>query len=188
MLFEKFVYFFHKFGVVDFYLPFLLTFSMFYALLQKTKIFGEGDKVNAINAIISLVAAFYVIGYTPVGYRIAEFLMPFFTQVTVVLVGLLGASLIIGMASGKGVLHVTDWMKKSLTVFLIAASVFIFFTSGGPQVFGLGTGGGIWLGITAEDLFFISLIVVTLIIILVVAGWSPFKRPGEGGETKEEKT
>ncbi|MGM5484306.1 MAG: hypothetical protein ACQEP1_00335 [Nanobdellota archaeon] len=59
--------FFGKLGVYDVILPFLLVFSIMYAILEKTKVFGtigEGDQQvtrKNINAMVAFVAGFLVI-------------------------------------------------------------------------------------------------------------------------------
>ena len=50
---------FENFGLFDVALPFLLIFTLFFAILEKISLFGK-DKTN-INVIVSLVIAFFVI-------------------------------------------------------------------------------------------------------------------------------
>jgi len=53
-----------EFGIFQFYLPFVITFAIFYGLLSKSKIFGDSDKdkrVRNINLFISLSAALFVL-------------------------------------------------------------------------------------------------------------------------------
>ena len=68
--FSQLAYYFQTYGIMDFLLPFLLVFTIIYAVMQKTKILG--DKKN-FNVIIALVIALtfvvpHVIGYYPLGY------------------------------------------------------------------------------------------------------------------------
>jgi len=158
-----------RYGVLEFYLPFVLTFSIFYALLQKSKIFGQN--ANTINAIVAVVAAFYVIAYTPVGFKMSEFLASFFTQTTIAIAGLIGIGLIIGIVYQTGILPGEEWKNMkygrfAVTLALLLIGVIIFFTSGGPEVFGfkrVSVG-----GISSEDLFFLLLIGGTLGLIIGV--------------------
>lgn len=58
--------FFHRLGVYDVLLPFLLVFTVMFAILEKTKLFGvEGDKgqytKKNLNAMVSFVTAFLVV-------------------------------------------------------------------------------------------------------------------------------
>ncbi len=64
------------FGFFRVVLPFLLVFALFYGVLLKTAVLGEPDKpwVKSVTAIISLAAAFFVIGYTPVVNALVVFI------------------------------------------------------------------------------------------------------------------
>ena len=69
--FSNIAYYFQTYGVMDFLLPFLLVFTIVFAVLQKTKIVGEGKK--NFNVIIALVLALmfvvpHIIGSYPLGY------------------------------------------------------------------------------------------------------------------------
>ncbi len=61
------IQFFHNLGVYDVLLPFLLTFTVMFAILERTKLFGtesidkkEYTKKN-LNAMVSFVTAFLVV-------------------------------------------------------------------------------------------------------------------------------
>ncbi|MCD6403365.1 MAG: hypothetical protein J7K98_03470 [Candidatus Aenigmarchaeota archaeon] len=190
MLFERFVWFFQRFGFLDFYFPFLLTFSIFYALLKKTNPFGSkkggsDNWANNIYVLISFIMAFYVIGYTPVGYKLSQFLMPFFTQTAIALIGLLGISLIWGIVEER-VEEPTDYVKKIGWIFFLLAGIYIFYNSGGFVIFNLASPNvGIpGIGLSWDDIFFIILIIVTLLIVAMVGGWKP-KISGGGGEQQQ---
>ena len=96
-----------EYGLFEFYLPFVILFSLMYGLLNKSKIFGdpkEVKKASTINLLISLAAAFYVMAYSPLGITLTEFFANFFTQTAVILVTLLAFMMIIGLLvplSGK---------------------------------------------------------------------------------------
>ena len=59
-----------RIGVYDIVLPFLLVFTIMFAILEKTKIFGVDkiDKVEVtkknINAMVSIIVAFIVVAST----------------------------------------------------------------------------------------------------------------------------
>ncbi len=87
-------------GAFNFLFPFLLTMAIFYGLLRKSKIFGPPETNIAVNAIVSLVAAFMVWSYPVInGVDIEGKLSAFFAQgivVTLVLMmGMLGAGMIL---------------------------------------------------------------------------------------------
>jgi len=50
----------YQFGFFQFYLPFLISSAMFYALLRKSQIFGPPERNVATNAVVALGAAFFV--------------------------------------------------------------------------------------------------------------------------------
>jgi hypothetical protein len=185
-LFGNLVRMIQAYGILDFYLPFLLTFAVFYGLLTKVKIFSikENEKVEPnrpINAIIAVVAAFYVIAYTPVGLKFSEFMSTFFTQtIMAALVSLVGIGLIVGIGSAVGWKPECWYGKFTISAILVAAIILIFFASGGPEFFGIARN-MVGFGLTIEDVFFATLIVLTLIIILTVTGWSPKPCKKEGG-------
>ncbi|MBI4151800.1 hypothetical protein HY496_02415 [Candidatus Woesearchaeota archaeon] len=63
--------YFQTYGVLDFFLPFILVFTIVYATLAKIKILGEGKK--QFNVIVSLVLALlfvvpHILGTYPLGY------------------------------------------------------------------------------------------------------------------------
>jgi hypothetical protein len=65
--FRDILVFFDKIGVYDVILPFLLIFTIVFAILEKTKVFGveeiEGRKITRknVNAMVAFVIAFFVI-------------------------------------------------------------------------------------------------------------------------------
>lgn len=64
--FRGMIGFLNKLGVYDVILPFLLVFTIIFAILEKTKIFGTENGVTKknINAMIAFVIAFLVIAST----------------------------------------------------------------------------------------------------------------------------
>ncbi len=67
---------------VDIILPFLLVFTLVFAILDKTKLLGEGKK--QINAIMSFVIGIILIGF-PFARNIIIKLIPFFVVSLVIL-------------------------------------------------------------------------------------------------------
>ncbi|MEK6809689.1 MAG: hypothetical protein AABY40_03370 [Nanoarchaeota archaeon] len=65
--FRGMIGFLNKLGVYDVILPFLLVFTIIFAILEKTKIFGvekDGVTKKNINAMVAFVIAFLVIAST----------------------------------------------------------------------------------------------------------------------------
>jgi len=82
-------------GIFEFYLPFLLTFSIFYALLVKIKIFGSKKPGPQISALVALIAGLYIMN-TSIGISLSQFFAAFFAQASV----LLTLIMVIGMTLG----------------------------------------------------------------------------------------
>ena len=105
-------------------LPFLLVFVLVFAVLQKTKILGDGKK--QIDALVALAVALILIGTkTPRDYIVQ--MMPW---LAVALIVLLVFFLIYGFADSdkeKG-LVMEKWMKNSLLWIAIGFVALLVFT------------------------------------------------------------
>lgn len=153
-------------GVFHFYLPFVLVFAVFYGLLSKSNVFGKDTVAKRLNAIIALVAALYVVGYTPIGIQLinfADYLAMLFTDAAVVIVTLLVFLMIFFMLipvheEGK---TLEKWWK---ILILIAALIglALFFNSGGAQIFGFAGNIFSGFGINGQDIAIIVLILITV--------------------------
>jgi hypothetical protein len=172
-IFEKFLEIGKGFGLFDYYLPFLITFAMIYALLNKSKIFGDEKKARGINAIIALSAAFYVIAYTPIGaigFTIGDFFTQFFGGLSVVLVSLLAFVMIFivlfaltGQEWG-GQKGWENWLRYLLiAAALIAIGLYLSTTSGLNLISDIKIGGAI--GMSDQDVAIIILLVITVLAI-----------------------
>jgi len=94
---------------IEYILPFLLVFTLVFAILDKTKLLGEGKK--QINAITSLVIGLILIGF-PFARGIIVQLIPF---LVVCLVILFVFMLLYGFISGK---KEGDVLNKGLKITL----------------------------------------------------------------------
>jgi hypothetical protein len=193
MAFAEIIAAWKDFGIFEFYLPFVLMFAIFYGLLSKSKIFGDPSKerrVNSINIVISIVAALFVMVYTPVGVSLTVFFGTFFTQTMVILVTVLAFALILYMILPSGALEdmFKDPKKYAKYFIPIAAIValIIFLSAGGLSIFGIeltgGTGvggiGGLGFSLSSQDIVLIVLIIVFALVI-----W--FITRGESGEKEK---
>jgi hypothetical protein len=79
----------------DYILPFVLVFTLIFAILQKSQLLGEGKK--QINAIIGLVVGLILISF-PFANQIVVRLMPFLAVSAVILLVFM---LLFGFISGK---------------------------------------------------------------------------------------
>jgi hypothetical protein len=111
----------------NFLLPWILTFVISYALLNKLKLFGRDDNINGkISLAISLVFAFFVTASA--GPQMAAFFSKFFGNATVYLVGVLVLAMLLSFVSDKGIGAIPGALVFWVTV--IIAGV-LFFSSGG---------------------------------------------------------
>ena len=142
-----------EWGVVDIMLPFLLIFTVIFAILQKTKILGAGKK--QFNAVIALVVALSVViphvtkSY-PGGFDVIEILNAFLPQIALIAVVLIMILILVGVFAPA----YSGWIAL-VGAILVA---FLFF---GTTQYLYGTK---WMfEVFGED-------VITLIVILVVFG------------------
>ena len=67
-------------GVYEFYFPFILTFAIFYALIRRTRVFGKDKVANNISTLISVIAAFYVMAFSPLQQQLVHFSQHFLQE------------------------------------------------------------------------------------------------------------
>jgi hypothetical protein len=89
-------------GVIDVILPFILIFTIVFAIMQKVKIFGTDPKTKNFNVVIALVMGLavvfpHVLGYYPPEQDIVNIINTSLPNVSVVLVAILMALLIVGI-------------------------------------------------------------------------------------------
>jgi len=134
-------------------LPFLLVFVLVFAILDKTKLLGDGKR--QINAIISLVIAVLFLGFSQ-AVGIVVNLMP---VLAVVLVVILVFYLILGFVfNDAGGLRVNNGIKIAggILAFLILIVAVLVVTDFWNKLLDFFKGGSGWLS--------------TLIMVLVIAG------------------
>lgn len=141
--FRGMVGFLNKLGVYDVILPFLLVFTIIFAILEKTKIFGI-EKINGqdlgkknINAMVAFVIAFLVIASTKLVGVINE------VMANVVLLVILGVCflLLVGVFFGDKEFTLEKfptWSKLFMTLMFIGIVVIFLNALGWLQtLFGL---------------------------------------------------
>ena len=173
-----------EYGIFDFFLPFILTFAIFYGLLIKTKIFGQGEDKQptrfnkTISMVISLVAAAYVMIYTPVGITLSTFFANLFGQTLVVVMSLLAFLIVMYLLMNVLQPGATWNAKKFGWIVVIAALVLgagVFISSGGAAIFP-GIPSPITINLGNIDPGTLSVIVVVVLIGVVIY----FLSRGEG--------
>lgn len=118
-------------GILDVILPFILVFTLVFAILQKTKIFGENESDNKrYNAVVALVMGLavvfpHVLGYYPPNRDIVNIINQSLPNVSVIIVAIVMALLLIGAMGGSLGLKdnaTSGWI--AIAVFGIIAYIF----------------------------------------------------------------
>ena len=131
---------------LNYILPFVLVFTLIFAILQKTKLLGEGKKQN--DSLVALVIGLILIAF-PFARDIIVKLMPFLAvSIAILLVFMLGYGFIY---NGKVEMH--KWLKITLMVIfglgLITAILFI--TGAWDKIYDIVFGGStatqIWVNV-----------------------------------------
>ncbi|MBL7169401.1 MAG: hypothetical protein ISS48_00075 [Candidatus Aenigmarchaeota archaeon] len=164
--------FLHGQGIFEFYLPFLLTFSIFYALLFKSQIFGRDKPGPAICIIVALIAGIYIMRFSAVGAGVSLFFMQFFAQASVFLTLIMVIAMVLGALAipvilGKDSISTlfagnTAKLILGIVVILIVLAMFSsnFIALPGFPGFSLPS-----LGLSGDDIAVILLLGVTGIVI-----------------------
>lgn len=134
--FTDFIYRLQYFGVADVLLPFILIFTIVFAILQKTEILGkvkdssgQPTGVKRYNVIVALVLGFgvvipHVLGWYPPNADVVNIINAALPNVSIILVALLAVFLIIGLMGGTASWagSATGWV--ALIAFLVVAFIF----------------------------------------------------------------
>lgn len=109
-----------EFGIFEFYLPFIIMFAIFWALLTKVKLFGDpfADKAGprrlarGVNLIVALAASLYIMANTILGISFAVFLSELFGGTFMVILTIIAFVSVLyvvwTMAKGKNPLDLKD--------------------------------------------------------------------------------
>jgi hypothetical protein len=125
----EFVEFFRQLenlGLTDALLPFLLIFTLLFAVLQKSKLLGK-DKRNfniIVATTISLMTIIpHVTGSYPPGKDVIELMNTVLPQISIIIVAVLMALLLIGVFGGSA-----NWMGGSLSgwIAILAFGIIIY--------------------------------------------------------------
>jgi hypothetical protein len=130
-----------SFGFYDVALPFILVFTLFFAILQKIKIFGENSK--NFNSVIALVMAFLVVRQE----NIIEVINQFLPQVSLITLIFVVILILIGVLLGpaeKGWSGIP--LGFGIVITLVAVSL-AFLSSSAP----LGINWPSWLSFSNDD-------------------------------------
>jgi hypothetical protein len=177
MIFEQIISMLGEQAVFAVYLPFLLLFSIFYALLTKTGIFGKssGEGSTRVNVTIAFIMALYVAAYSPASGAIAMWFASLFSTLGVSLVSILAVLLIVVMILSPwwDKLAEDDVFKGAWKSFAVLAIVIGFLVLLG-SIYGISVPGGqVQIpGLTSQDITFLILVIITLLILwYITSGW-----------------
>ncbi len=147
---------------MEYILPFILVFTLVFAILQKTKLLG--DSTRQINAIIGLVTGLILIAF-PFARDVVVLLMPFLAVSAVVLLVFM---LLYGFVWGKGngdVLHFGVKIALGIIIGLGVVTMVLFATGWWDPIydflFNRADAGQIWINV-----FMVVIIAVAIITVI----------------------
>ncbi len=168
------VEFLKEFGFYDVVLPFLLVFTIVYAVLQKTKIFGAKEPTKNINAMIAFVIALFFVATTNLVEGTTEFL----PNVVVLLITLMSFMMLVGFfyTDKEFSFENHKFWKVFLTIIFFIGIVLLSWHAFAPTAFEW-----FWVGNTQ---FWSSTAGVTIIFVVIMIGTILFVTLGgkKGGE------
>jgi len=123
MAFDRFIRILDSWGVADVLLPFLLVFTIVFAVLQKTEILGKGKKnYNVMVALVMGLAVVFphVLGNYPPNSDPVVIINNALPGVSVVLVAIVALLLLIGIMGGE-----VRWLGTSISGWIAIISLII---------------------------------------------------------------
>jgi hypothetical protein len=164
-------YYFQTYGIMDILLPFILVFTIVFAVMQKTKILGDKKNFNVMIALVlSLIfIAPHITGTYPLGYDPVQVMNSALPSISLVAVASIMLLLLMGIF-GAG------WADSALP--------FIAFAAVGFVVYIFGASLNLWTG--PNDIFgWWSAETTELMIIILVFGvivWFITKEDSKPGD------
>ncbi len=169
--------FLESFGFFDIILPFILVFTLLFAIFEKTEVLGK-DKKN-LNALVSFAIAFFVVGAT----NIIPVLKDALPMISLVLVVIISFLILYGsLHTGKKEFELSKYYKGLIGLLVFIGVILIF--AGAIKT----DSGDSWLSVSwdfvVNDLAsgpLVSTVIFLGLIILVVwfVGWGPGTKKGE---------
>ena len=124
--------FFENLGVFDVLLPFLLTFSVMFALLERTRVFGTEDKEGKytrknLNAMVAFVVSFLVVASS----KLVEIVTKVSSEIVVLLLIIVFFLMLVGSffsadETAKGVFLKEGGWRTGFMAFVAICLLFIF--------------------------------------------------------------
>ena len=182
-IFQQGVMALENLGVLDVIVPFILVFTIVFAVLQKTKILGVDDNKKPrknFNVVIALVMSLaviipHVMGTYPYGFDVVDTINNALPNVSLVLIAVIMMLLIIGVFGGE-VNIAGSSLSGWAVLFSIVATIFIFVTAGGWWWFDLPP----WLNFldnTDTQALVVVILVFALVIYFITKEDKPKEKP-----------
>ncbi len=140
-----------RLGFYNFVFPWLFTMAIIYGILLKSKMF-EGQA--ALNGLLSIVVAFFLVNYTPVGFGLDAFFTRILGMGALILVVIFVVLLFMGLVGLKGedIFKAENLGGGAAVALLLGLFGFLLFSFGGFNI--------------SADI--ITIVVVMIMIIFVV--------------------
>ncbi|MBU1623282.1 MAG: hypothetical protein KJ597_06930, partial [Nanoarchaeota archaeon] len=124
-LFGNIGYYLQAYGILDFLLPFILVFTIVYAVMRKTKILGDEKKFDIIIALVLglLFVVPHIMGVYPIGYDPVQVMNEALPSISLVAVAAIMLLLLMGIFG-------TDFSKSAAPFIAIAAIGFVAYIFG----------------------------------------------------------
>lgn len=169
--FSSLASYFQAYGIMDFLLPFLLVFTIVYAVMQRTKILGDKKQFNVIIALVLglLFVVPHIMGTYPLGYDPVEVMNNALPSISLVAIGAVMLLILMGIFGSRFTDQAIPWV----------AMVAIGFVG---YIFGAAL--GLWTS-PSDTFYWWTAEVTELLIIILVFGlvvWFITKEPKKEGE------
>ncbi len=173
--YQEIIYQLESYGFTDVLLPFLLIFTIIFAVLEKSEILGK-DKRN-FSVVVALVIALTVViphttGDYPQGYDAVEIINSALPSISLLAIAAISFLIIVGVFGAQ-----TKWIGASLSGWM-AILAFIAIV----VVFGSAAGWGDFYVSDYIDDDTLTLVIIILVFAILV--WYITAEPGKGEKTK----
>jgi len=125
--FRGMMYYMQQWGVMDLFLPFILIFTILFAVLQKIGLFGaEGKKYNvALSVAMALLVVIpHVMGTYPPGKDVVEIINNSIPEVALLMIVVVMVLLMLGLTRGEKITG--GYIGVGISIIAAAILAFIF--------------------------------------------------------------
>ncbi|MFH1105596.1 MAG: hypothetical protein V1731_00070 [Candidatus Aenigmatarchaeota archaeon] len=122
-----------RLGFYNFVFPWLFTMALIFGILLKVKLF-EGQQ--ALNGLLSIVIAFFLVNYTPIGFGLSEFFTRVLGMGVLILVVIFVIMLFMGLVGLKGedIFKAENLGGGAAIALLLGLFGFLLFSFGGFNI------------------------------------------------------